>query len=94
MPSAYDLHPVAISHHPTQRLEQGYAGLPPLDLASSSRDQRAAVNFFLDLVGLDISSPEAFVTSRFNSTTGGPALQFAAAMLDHDRHLRRDPESR
>lgn len=80
MPSAYDLQRLTVTHSPTDKLDFATGKLPDLDLSVFTD---GIIQLIKELTGIDMSSPEAFIASIIELvTTGGPALELAAALLD------------
>lgn len=82
VPRALDAQQLTITHSPTQRIDFNNAkqGFPAFDPAAFLAN---ITNLIKDATGIDLSSPEAFISSLIDvATTGGPAIEFAGALLD------------
>lgn len=81
MPSAFDRRTPANDHDPLANL-LNFDDISQTVEQSGSMIRDAIVNVIKQFTGIDLSSPEAFVESLITVvTTGGPALDFAEAML-------------
>lgn len=80
MPKALDRQRLTITHDPTQRLDTNIGRLPDIDIQAIASE--ALINTVELLTGLDMSSPEAFVTSLITLvTTGNPGQNWAQALI-------------
>ncbi|CQD15688.1 hypothetical protein BN970_03294 [Mycolicibacterium conceptionense] len=64
MPRSYDINPVAITHHPTQRIDTGIGKLPPFDLQQIVDGFLTALK---DLTGIDLTGIRDFLENLFGS---------------------------
>ena len=64
MPRSYDLNPVAITHHPTQRIDTAIGKLPPFDLQQIVDGFLTALK---DLTGIDLTGIRDFLENLFGS---------------------------
>lgn len=64
MPRSYDLNPVKITHHPTQRLDTALGKLPPFDVQQIIDGFLTALK---DLTGIDLTGIRDFLENMFGS---------------------------
>lgn len=64
MPRSYDLNPVSITHHPTQRIDTAIGKLPPFDIQQSVDGFLTALK---DLTGIDLTGIRDFLENVFGS---------------------------
>ena len=64
MPRSYDLNPVSITHHPTQRIDTTIGKLPPFDLQQIVDGFLTALK---DLTGIDLTGIRDFLENMFGS---------------------------
>lgn len=83
MPRAFDRTHQSINDHDPLRGLLDFGGIDQTALNAGEAIRKAVTDIILGLTGIDLSSPEAFVASLIDVlSTGGPALDFAAAILD------------
>ncbi|WP_216622392.1 hypothetical protein, partial [Mycolicibacterium fortuitum] len=64
MPRSYDLNPVSITHHPTQRIDTAIGKLPPFDIQQMVDGFLTALK---DLTGIDLTGIRDFLENVFGS---------------------------
>ncbi|NOQ58404.1 hypothetical protein, partial [Mycolicibacterium fortuitum] len=64
MPRSYDLNPVSITHHPTQRIDTAIGKLPPFDIQQIIDGFLTALK---DLIGIDLTGIRDFLENMFGS---------------------------
>lgn len=64
MPRSYDLNPVSITHHPTQRIDTAIGKLPPFDIQQIIDGFLTALK---DLTGIDLIGIRDFLENMFGS---------------------------
>ena len=64
MPRSYDLNPVSITHHPTQRIDTAIGKLPPFDIQQIIDGFLTALK---DLTGIDLTGIRDFLENMFGS---------------------------
>lgn len=64
MPRSYDLNPVSITHHPTQRIDTAIGKLPPFDIQQMVDGFLTALK---DLTGIDLTGIRDFLENMFGS---------------------------
>ncbi|MFV8049956.1 hypothetical protein [Mycobacterium sp. 48b] len=64
MPRSYDLNPVSITHHPTQRIDTAIGKLPPFDIQQIVDGFLTALK---DLTGIDLTGIRDFLENMFGS---------------------------
>ncbi len=64
MPRSYDLNPVSITHHPTQRIDTAIGKLPPFDIQQIVDGFLTALK---DLTGIDLTGIRDFLENVFGS---------------------------
>ncbi|OWL97012.1 hypothetical protein B7435_26870 [Mycolicibacterium peregrinum] len=64
MPRSYDLNPVKITHHPTQRLDTAIGKLPPFDIQQIIDGFLTALK---DLTGIDLQAMRDFLENAFGA---------------------------
>ncbi|MEX3766884.1 hypothetical protein ABFW14_08150 [Mycolicibacterium fortuitum] len=64
MPRSYDINPVAITHHPTQRIDTAIGKLPPFDIQQIVDGFLTALK---DLTGIDLTGIRDFLENVFGS---------------------------
>ncbi|WP_207548689.1 hypothetical protein, partial [Mycolicibacterium fortuitum] len=64
MPRSYDLNPVSITHHPTQRIDTAIGKLPPFDIQQIIDGFLTALK---DLIGIDLTGIRDFLENVFGS---------------------------
>lgn len=64
MPRSYDLNPVSITHHPTQRIDTAIGKLPPFDIQQIVDGFLTALK---DLAGIDLTGIRDFLENMFGS---------------------------
>lgn len=64
MPRSYDLNPVKITHHPTQRIDTAIGKLPPFDIQQIVDGFLTALK---DLTGIDLTGIRDFLENLFGS---------------------------
>lgn len=64
MPRSYDLNPVSITHHPTQRIDTAIGELPPFDIQQIVDGFLTALK---DLTGIDLTGIRDFLENVFGS---------------------------
>lgn len=64
MPRSYDLNPVSITHHPTQRIDTAIGKLPPFDIQQIIDGFLTALN---DLIGINLTGIRDFLENMFGS---------------------------